>query len=265
MNLTITDVRVKSQKGIEILKGLSVQFEEGKLYAIMGPNGSGKSTLASTLAGHPGFEVTKGTITVNNLPGADNVETDVLRLSPEERARMGIFLAFQYPTAIPGVTLGTLLKHSIRAIEGRERARPMDINARIDRAIAALNVERSFLERYVNDNLSGGEKKKSEIIQLLCLEPNIAVLDETDSGLDVDALKTVSRGVQIARTRKPNMIVIVITHYQRILDHLKPDVVHILMDGRIVKTGGNDLVGKVELEGYVGIQQQEAGMMTYGL
>lgn len=265
MILVINNLHAKSPKGIDILKGVSAEFQEGKLYAIMGPNGSGKSTLASVLAGHPGYGVTEGSIMFrtnmrSHVSTKEDGVIDLLSLSPEERARDGLFLAFQYPTSIPGVTLGTLLKQSIRAVGG-EALRPMDVNVRIDKALATLQVDRAFLDRYVNDNLSGGEKKKSEILQLLCLNPKVAVLDETDSGLDVDALKAVSLGVQAAREANPAMTVVVITHYQRILQYLQPDVVHILMDGRFVKTGGKELAEEVEKNGYSEIQNHESRIM----
>lgn len=242
--LSIDNLHANSPKGVEILKGLTTQFESGKLYAVMGPNGSGKSTLASVLAGHPHFSVTSGSVSCFG--------GDLISKSPEERARLGVFLAFQYPVSVPGVTIGSLLKQSIRA-GSNESMKPMEVNQRIDQALSVLGIDRSFLERYVNDNMSGGEKKKSEILQLYCLKPRIAILDETDSGLDVDALKVVSHGVLEARTQNPDMTVVVITHYQRILQYLTPDVVHILMGGQLIKTGGKELAEEVEKSGYAGI------------
>jgi Fe-S cluster assembly ATP-binding protein len=225
----------------EILKGLTLDVPAGEVHAIMGPNGSGKSTLAKVLAGHEDYEVTEGGVTLDGQ--------DILAMEPDERSRAGLFLAFQYPIEIPGVSNANFLRAALQARqpEGVE----LDAVAFYHRMYAKmdlLEMNRQFTSRSVNEGFSGGEKKRNEILQLMMLEPKFAVLDETDSGLDIDALKVVAKGVNAMRS--PDRGFLVITHYQRLLDYIQPDVVHVLMDGRIVKTGGPDLALKLEAQGY---------------
>jgi Fe-S cluster assembly ATP-binding protein len=225
----------------EILKGLTLDVPAGEVHAIMGPNGSGKSTLAKVLAGHEDYEVTEGTVTLEGQ--------DVLAMAADERSRAGLFLAFQYPIEIPGVSNANFLRAALQARqpEGVE----LDAVAFYHKMYAKmdlLEMNRQFTSRAVNEGFSGGEKKRNEILQLMMLEPKFAVLDETDSGLDIDALKVVAQGVNAMRS--PERGFLVITHYQRLLDYIQPDVVHVLMDGRIVKTGGPDLALKLEAQGY---------------
>jgi Fe-S cluster assembly ATP-binding protein len=225
----------------EILKGLTLDVPAGEVHAIMGPNGSGKSTLAKVLAGHEDYEVTEGGATLDGQ--------DILAMEPDERSRAGLFLAFQYPIEIPGVSNANFLRAALQARqpEGVE----LDAVAFYHRMYAKmdlLEMNRQFTSRSVNEGFSGGEKKRNEILQLMMLEPKFAVLDETDSGLDIDALKVVAQGVNAMRS--PERGFLVITHYQRLLDYIQPDVVHVLMDGRIVKTGGPDLALKLEAQGY---------------
>jgi Fe-S cluster assembly ATP-binding protein len=225
----------------EILKGLTLDVPTGEVHAIMGPNGSGKSTLAKVLAGHEDFEVTEGGVTLDGQ--------DLLAMEADERSRAGLFLAFQYPIEIPGVSNANFLRAALQARqpEGVE----LDAVAFYHRMYAKmdlLEMNRQFTSRSVNEGFSGGEKKRNEILQLMMLEPRFAVLDETDSGLDIDALKVVAQGVNAMRS--PERGFLVITHYQRLLDYIQPDVVHVLMDGRIVKTGGPDLALKLEAQGY---------------
>ena len=225
----------------KILKGLTVDIPAGEVHAIMRPNGSGKSTLAKVLAGHEDYEVTAGSVSLDGQ--------DMLALEPDERSRAGLFLAFQYPIEIPGVSNANFLRAALQARqpEGVE----LDAVAFYHRMYAKmdlLEMNRQFTSRSVNEGFSGGEKKRNEILQLMMLEPKFAVLDETDSGLDIDALKVVAKGVNAMRS--PDRGFLVITHYQRLLDYIQPDVVHVLMDGRIVKTGGPDLALKLEAQGY---------------
>jgi Fe-S cluster assembly ATP-binding protein len=230
----------------EILKGLSLNINAGECHAIMGPNGAGKSTLSYALAGRAGYEVTSGSVTLNG--------TDVLALEPHERATAGIFLGLQYPVEIPGVSNLTFLRTALNAIRKR-RAQP-EMSAgeflKLVRAEAAkLNIDPEMLKRGVNVGFSGGEKKRNEMIQMAVLNPIFAVLDETDSGLDIDALKVVAHGINAQR--RPDTAILLITHYQRLLDYVKPDFVHVLADGKIVKTGGPELALELEANGYVGI------------
>ena len=241
--LQIDDLHV-SVGGKQILNGLSLTVNHGELHAVMGRNGSGKSTLANTLMGHPGFDVTSGRILFR---GIDLLETAA---SPDERAKMGMFLGFQYPTAIPGVTLRNFLRTATAAVRGE----PMGVVAFRKQMLAAmesLKIDRSFMARYLNDGFSGGEKKRVEILQMAMLGPSFAVLDETDSGLDIDALRVVSDGINALRGPERGMLLI--THYQRILNYVVPDRVHMLADGRIVKSGGPELARRLETEGYEGI------------
>ena len=233
----------------EILKGVSLDVETGRTHALMGPNGSGKSTLANAIMGHPALEVTEGTITFR---GEDITEAD-----PDERSRMGVFMAFQYPVAIPGVTVAKYLRmivNSHREARGEDPVKLKDFRQMTEQAMELTNIPKEFSSRYVNDGFSGGEKKRMEMLQLALLRPQIAVLDETDSGLDIDALQVVANAVN--KFAGPEMGVLIITHYQRILHLIKPDAVHVLYDGRIVKEGGPELVEQLEEKGYGWIKEE---------
>jgi Fe-S cluster assembly ATP-binding protein len=237
--------------GKQILNGLNLTVEKGQVAAIMGPNGSGKSTLAHVLAGKSDYEVTEGTVLLNG--------EDLLALSPDERAAKGMFLAFQYPLEIPGVATMTFLRTALNAQRkqrGQEELSAPDFNRRVFDMAAKLEIDRDMLRRGVNVGFSGGEKKRNEILQMALLEPKLAVLDETDSGLDIDALKVVSDGVN--RLRSPERSFVVITHYQRLLDYIVPDVVHVLSKGRIVRTGGKELALELEAKGYAQYQEEMA-------
>ena len=229
--------------GVEILKGIDLQVRPGEIHAVMGPNGTGKSTLAMVLAGREDFKVTRGEILYNGK--------DLLAMDPEERAREGLFLGFQYPVAIPGVTNSYFLKSALNALR-RHRGEPeldaMDFRAVIQEKLALLEMDDGMMNRPINDGFSGGEKKRNEILQMAVLEPKLAILDEADSGLDIDALKVVAAGVNSMRGR--DRAVIVITHYQRLLDHITPDFVHVLYGGRIAKSGGKELALELESKGY---------------
>ncbi len=248
--LSIRDLRV-SVDGKEILKGLSLEVEPGTVAAVMGPNGSGKSTLSYVLAGRDGYEVTGGSMTYEGV--------DLLELSADERARAGIFLAFQYPVEIPGVSNRVFMKAAVNAAR-RDRGEPeldaYEFIKLLRDKCELVGMDKELVKREVNRGFSGGEKKRNEILQMALLEPKLAILDETDSGLDIDALQAVSGGVNALRT--PERAMIVITHYQRLLDHIIPDVVHVLWDGRIVKTGGPELAHKLEERGYDWVKQEVA-------
>ena len=230
-------------EGREILRGLDLEIPLGETHAVMGPNGSGKSTLAHVIAGREGYEVTKGIIRYGG--------EDVSELEPEERARKGVFLAFQYPVEIPGVNNTYFLKAAVNEIR-KHRAQPeldaVDFLSLMRDRVKALDFDEDLIKRPVNEGFSGGEKKRNEILQMTVLEPTLAVLDETDSGLDIDALRIVAEGVN--RMRSPERSFLVITHYQRLLNHIVPDRVHVLQDGRIVESGGSDLALRLEAEGY---------------
>ncbi|HUI95725.1 MAG TPA: Fe-S cluster assembly ATPase SufC [Xanthobacteraceae bacterium] len=237
--------------GREILQGLDLTVNKGEVHAIMGPNGSGKSTLAHVLAGKDNYEVTGGSVTFDGV--------DLLALAPDERAAKGIFLAFQYPLEIPGVTTMNFLRTALNAQRkkrGESELMPPEFIKRVREASAKLGVDQEMLRRPVNVGFSGGEKKRNEILQMALLEPRLGVLDETDSGLDIDALKIVSDGVN--RLRSPERAMIVITHYQRLLNHIVPDVVHVLSRGRIVRTGGKELALELEANGYAAYQDEAA-------
>ena len=234
-----------------ILKGVDLEVRPGEVHAIMGPNGSGKSTLASVLAGRAGYEVTQGTVEYLGL--------DLLAMEPEERARAGVFLAFQYPVEIPGVNNAYLLKAALNAIR-RQRGEPevdaFDFLSLIRDKMKLMQMDESFLSRGVNEGFSGGEKKRNEILQMAVLEPKLALLDETDSGLDIDALRVVASGVNSLRA--PDRAIVLVTHYQRLLDYIEPDVVHVLSDGRILRSGDKSLALELEKRGYDWVRQEAA-------
>lgn len=246
--LSIKDLRV-SVEGQLILKGLDLEVKQGEVHALMGPNGSGKSTLAYSLMGHPKYEVEGGEVWLKGQ--------NILELTPDERARLGLFLAFQYPTVIPGVSLANFLRAAVNAIRGGEvngngKAQvgvPIaEFRKMLTEKMELLQMDKSFARRYLNDGFSGGEKKRAEILQMAMLEPEIAILDETDSGLDIDALRIVSEGVNALSG--PHMGILVITHYQRILNYIQPDFVHVMINGRIVASGGAELAHELEAQGY---------------
>jgi Fe-S cluster assembly ATP-binding protein len=238
MLLEIKDLRVNVE-GKPILNGLDLSVRKGEVHAIMGPNGSGKSTLANALMGHPRYEVVGGTV---QLEGED-----VLGLTPDDRARRGMFLAFQYPTSIPGVTMVNFLRQALNARRG-EDVPIREFREKLLATLKMLKIDENFARRYVNDGFSGGEKKRAEVLQMGILEPRIAILDETDSGLDIDALRTVAEGVNALLT--PELGIVLITHYQRLLNYIKPQFVHILYKGRIVQSGGAELALELEEKGY---------------
>ncbi len=247
-DLEIRNLHVTAE-GKQILKGLDLEVEKGRIHALMGPNGSGKSTLANAIMGHPSLEVTEGTITYK---GEDVTEAD-----PDERARAGLFMAFQYPVAIPGVTVSKYLRmimNAQRESRGEPQLKIKEFAKTAQEMMELVNIPRDFSSRYLNDGFSGGEKKRMEILQLALLRPEIAVLDETDSGLDIDALRTVADGVNTFTG--PDMGVLIITHYQRILHLVKPDAVHVMFEGRIVKEGGPELVSQLEAKGYGWIREE---------
>ncbi len=244
-DLEIRDLHVRTNER-EILRGVDLDISRGEVHALMGPNGSGKSTLANTLLGHPSYEITEGTIAFKGQ--------DITEAEPHERAHAGLFLAFQYPVAIPGVSVANFLRMAINA----QREEPINVKefrTQLQHAIELLDVDRSFTSRHLNDGFSGGEKKRAEILQMAMLKPDIAILDETDSGLDIDALRTVAEGVQRLHDEQ-GLGALIITHYQRILHYVKPEFVHVLMDGRIVLQGGVELVERLEREGYDQIRQE---------
>ncbi|PWV58900.1 Fe-S cluster assembly ATPase SufC [Plasticicumulans acidivorans] len=232
-----------SVDGREILRGIDLVIRPGEVHAIMGPNGSGKSTLANIIAGRPGYEATAGEVLFDGK--------SLLELAPEERAREGLFLAFQYPVEIPGVNNLYFLKAAVNAVRkhrGEEELDALDFLEKVQQRAGLVKMDESFLKRPVNEGFSGGEKKRNEILQMTVLEPKLAVLDETDSGLDIDALKVVADGVNALRS--PERAFLVITHYQRLLDHIVPDVVHVMVDGVIVRSGGPQLALELEEQGY---------------
>ena len=250
--LEIKNLQVKlEEEDKQILKGVDLTVEAGKVHAIMGPNGSGKSTLSYVLSGRDGYEVTDGTATLEG--------EDILDMEPEERAAAGLFLAFQYPVEIPGVGNMTFMRTAVnsqRKARGQEEMSSTDFLKLVREKAKDLKIDADMLKRPVNVGFSGGEKKRNEILQMAMLEPKMCILDETDSGLDVDAMKLVADGVNALRTEGRGFLVI--THYQRLLDHIKPDVVHIMHDGRIIKTGGPELALEVENEGYSHLIEEEA-------
>jgi Fe-S cluster assembly ATP-binding protein len=254
--LVIKDLHVNIEEK-QILKGVNLTVKPGTIHAIMGPNGSGKSTLAYTIAGHPGYTVTSGEIWYKGQ--------NILELEADERAKLGLFLAFQYPVSIPGVTVANFLRAAInahRAEEGKdpkETAIPMaQFRKEIREKMSHLGIDEAFARRYLNEGFSGGEKKRVEILQMAMLKPTMAVMDETDSGLDIDALKVVSQGVNTLAEADPEMGVLVITHYQRLLNYIKPQFVSVVMDGRVVREGGPELALELEEKGYDFIREEVA-------
>ena len=244
--LEIKDLHVSIEDN-EILKGINLTIKSGEFHALMGPNGTGKSTLAAAAMGHPKFEVTKGSITLNG--------EDVLEMEVDERARAGLFLAMQYPSEISGVTTSDFLRSSINARRGEgNEISLMKFIKEMDAALDELEMDKNMAQRYLNEGFSGGEKKRNEILQLMMLKPGIAILDEIDSGLDIDALKVVSKGIN--EMRGEDFGCLIITHYQRLLNYITPDHVHVMMQGRVVKSGGPELAQRLEAEGYDWIKQE---------
>ena len=238
-----------SAEGKEILKGLDLDVEKGRIHALMGPNGSGKSTLANAIMGHPSFEVTEGSIIFQGEEITDAV--------PDERSRAGLFMAFQYPVAIPGVTVSKYLRmilNAQREARGEEQVKIKDFAKVAQEAMDLVNIPKDFSSRYLNEGFSGGEKKRAEILQLAMLQPDFAILDETDSGLDIDALRIVADGVNAMRGDDRGFLII--THYTRILEYVRPDFVHILIDGRIVREGGAELATELEVKGYEWVREE---------
>jgi Fe-S cluster assembly ATP-binding protein len=247
-DLEIQNLHV-SVEGKEILKGVDLAVSRGEIHALMGPNGSGKSTLANTIMGHPGYEVTEGRIVFQG--------EDVTELEADERARAGLFMAFQYPSAIPGVSVINFLRTAVNAhrkARGEDPIPLKEFRKLLEGHMETLKVDREFTRRYLNEGFSGGEKKRCEILQMAILRPAVSVLDETDSGLDIDALRTVAGAVNAMRS--PDLGVLIITHYQRILGYIAPDFVHIMLDGRIVEEGGGELADKLEERGYEWVRER---------
>ena len=242
--LKIEDLQVEID-GQEIVKGLDLEVNKGEIHAIMGPNGSGKSTLANVLMGHPRYEVTGGSITFQG--------EDVFELEPDERAKLGMFLAFQYPSEVPGVSVANFLRTAVNSVREEELS-PMEMYRLLQEKMSIMQMDPKFAERYLNEGFSGGEKKRNEILQMLMLDPKLAIMDETDSGLDIDALQVVARGVN--ELRGPEFSAVIITHYQRILRYIEPDHVHVMLDGRLVTSGGKELADDLEEKGYDWVRQE---------
>ena len=249
--LTITGLHAKvADEDLEILTGLNLEILPGEIHTIMGPNGSGKSTLAKVLAGHPEYEVTSGDIVFDGQP--------LLEMEPNERAIAGMFLAFQYPTEIPGVSIANFLRTALQArLEDGEEVDLFDFQDELLDRMKLLDMDPSFAERPVNDGFSGGEKKRNEILQMAVLRPSLALMDETDSGLDIDALQIVANGVNTLREENPKMAILLITHYQRLLNYITPDMVHVMVAGRIVRSGGPEVAIALEEQGYADWKDQE--------
>ena len=245
--LKIEDLQVEID-GQEIVKGLNLEVGKGEIHAIMGPNGSGKSTLANVLMGHPRYEVTGGSITFQG--------EDVFELEPDERAKLGMFLAFQYPSEVPGVSVANFLRTAVNSVREEELS-PMEMYRLLQEKMGIMQMDPKFAERYLNEGFSGGEKKRNEILQMLMLDPKLAIMDETDSGLDIDALQVVAKGVN--ELRGPEFSAVIITHYQRILRYIEPDHVHVMLDGRIVTSGGKELAQELEEKGYDWVRQEFVG------
>ena len=242
--LSVAGLRAKvADEDLHILKGVDLTIRPGEIHAIMGPNGSGKSTLAKVIAGHPGYEATGGSVTFKG--------EDLLDLEPDERSQAGVFMAFQYPVEIPGVSIANFLRTSLQArLEDDEELDLFDFQELLMDRMELLDMDPSFAQRPVNDGFSGGEKKRNEILQMSVLKPSLAVMDETDSGLDIDALKIVAQGVNVLKRENPDLSVLLITHYQRILNYIIPDVVHVMIKGRIVESGGPEVAMELEARGY---------------
>jgi Fe-S cluster assembly ATP-binding protein len=247
VTLEVQNLHVRTEER-EILHGVDLKVERGQTHALMGPNGSGKSTLANTLMGNPVYEVTEGKVLLN---GEDITEAD-----PDERARAGLFMAFQYPATIPGVSVANFLRMALNAKRGDDPIKVKEFGSLLRDAADLLRIDRDFTSRYLNEGFSGGEKKRAEILQLAMLKPDFAVLDETDSGLDIDALRVVADGVNAMR--EPERGFLIITHYTRILGYVRPDFVHIMLDGRIVREGGSDLADELEDKGYEWVREEVA-------
>jgi Fe-S cluster assembly ATP-binding protein len=242
--LKIEDLQVEIG-GQEIVKGLNLEVGEGEIHAIMGPNGSGKSTLANVLMGHPRYEVTGGSITFQG--------EDIFELEPDERAKLGMFLAFQYPSEVPGVSVANFLRTAVNSVREEELS-PMEMYRLLQEKMSIMQMDPKFAERYLNEGFSGGEKKRNEILQMLMLDPKLAIMDETDSGLDIDALQVVAKGVN--EMKGPEFSAVIITHYQRILRYIEPDRVHVMLDGRLVTSGGKELADDLEEKGYDWVRQE---------
>ena len=244
-NTTLLEVRnlTATVAGVEILQGIDLIVRAGEVHAIMGPNGSGKSTLAKVLAGHPAYQVTGGTAAYEGK--------DLFQMAPEERARAGLFMGFQYPVEVPGVTNSSFLRlayNTVQGARGKDELDPLEFDDYVQEKLKLLDMDPAFLERSVNEGFSGGEKKRNEILQMAILEPTLAILDEADSGLDIDALRIVANGV--SQLRAPGNAVVLVTHYQRLLNYITPDFVHVMDGGRIIKTGGKGLALELESRGY---------------
>ena len=252
--LKISGLHAKvADEDLDILHGVDLELNAGEIHAIMGPNGSGKSTLAKILAGHPGYEATAGTVTYRG--------TNLLDLEPDERSRAGVFLAFQYPVEIPGVSIANFLRTALQArLEDGEELDLFEFQDELLGRMELLDMDPVFAERPVNDGFSGGEKKRNEILQMAVLRPTLALMDETDSGLDIDALQVVANGINTLKRERPDMSVLLITHYQRLLNFIKPDVVHVMVDGQIVRTGGADVALELEEAGYATYREAEAAV-----
>ena len=248
--LEIDDLHV-AVEGTEILRGVSLAVPAGELHALMGPNGSGKSTLAATLLGNPAYEVTAGRIWFEG--------EDITGLSTNERASRGLFLGFQHPEEIPGVSVLNFLRQALSARKGIDDFSVLEVRMAVIEWAGRLGMDTRFIDRYLNEGFSGGEKKRNEILQMALMEPDFAVLDETDSGLDIDALGVVARGIEAVRSARPQLGILLITHYRRILEHLTPDAVHILLGGRIVASGGRELADRLEGEGFDAFRTAEVG------
>jgi Fe-S cluster assembly ATP-binding protein len=249
--LNIKNLQAKvADEDLQILRGLDLTLNRGEIHAIMGPNGSGKSTLAKVLAGHPGYEVTGGSVEFQG--------EEILDLEADERSRKGIFLAFQYPVEIPGVSIANFLRTALQAREEDGELDLFEFQDLLLERMEMLEMNPAFAERPVNDGFSGGEKKRNEILQMACLKPALALMDETDSGLDIDALQIVANGVNKLKEENPDMTVLLITHYQRLLNYIKPDFVHVMVKGRIAESGGPEVALRLEEEGYRDWVEQEA-------